>query len=129
MKAELNDISETAGPGSNGGGMVYVIADQITFTGGASCTAAVSGRIAVYYENTFSGNFTPGYLQKQDTADTPFNADFADPQTSAQHQGEYGAVTHIVDGGKEFSQVLFVHRAGEPLRLLQRMPPGNDRAG
>jgi RHS repeat-associated protein len=35
-----------------------------------------SGRIAVYYESTFSGNFTPGYLQKSDTADTIFNADF-----------------------------------------------------
>lgn len=43
---------------------------------GANYTAASAGRIAVYYENTFSGNFTPGYLQKQDTADTLFNADF-----------------------------------------------------
>ncbi len=39
-------------------------------------TAGGAGRIAVYYENTFSGNFTPGYLQKQDTPDTLFNADF-----------------------------------------------------
>ena len=41
-------------------------------------SAGVSGRIAIYYEaeNGFSGNFTPGHLQKSDTADTLFNADF-----------------------------------------------------
>jgi hypothetical protein len=34
------------------------------------------GRVAVYYENSFSGNFTPGYLQKLDQPDTIFNSDF-----------------------------------------------------
>jgi RHS repeat-associated protein len=113
-------LTHNAGSGGSGGGIVLLLANQISFTGtvsanggngaagspnasyaggagsggairieghtislntisltgGTNYTAAGSGRIAVYYENTFSGNFTPGYLQKQDTADTLFNADF-----------------------------------------------------
>jgi len=115
-----NPLEHFAGSGGNGGGIIFVVANQIAFTGALSAsgahgvagwpnasyaggagsggairiegntislntvsvtgrtnyTAAGSGRIAVYYENTFSGNLTPGYLQKQDTADTIFNADF-----------------------------------------------------
>ncbi len=41
-------------------------------------TAGGFGRIAVYYQNSFSGNFTPHYLQKQDTPDSIFQDDFDD---------------------------------------------------
>jgi RHS repeat-associated protein len=108
----LNNGRIPGSPGGNGGGIIFILANDITFggvisangvngghdggAGGAggsvriegdtialnSVTAnggsnGANGHIAVYYENTFSGTFgTPGYLQKQDTADTLFNADF-----------------------------------------------------
>ena len=70
-----------AGPNSGGGGAggsirlegYEISLANLTIAGSES---GGSGRVAVYYEHTFSGNFTPGYLQKLDTPDTLFNDNF-----------------------------------------------------
>jgi hypothetical protein len=45
--------------------------NAVNVSGGSPGQAGAGGRgrIAVYYENSFSGSFTPNYLQKQDTGD------------------------------------------------------------
>ncbi|MBU0513002.1 MAG: hypothetical protein KJ638_15045, partial [Chloroflexi bacterium] len=70
--------------GAGSGGSIRVeghdvALNTVSLQGGSASDAygyGGQGRIAVYYENTFSGNFTPGYLQKLNTADTIFNDDF-----------------------------------------------------
>ncbi len=88
ISAKGQDRPTSAGiyGGAGSGGSIRIEGNTITLNTGTVSAAGGSpsstygyggqGRIAVYYENTFSGNFTPGYLQKQDTADTLFNADF-----------------------------------------------------
>jgi hypothetical protein len=54
--------------------------------------------------------------------------DFADAQPTAQHEDEYGFVAGVIDHGKEGTQVVFLHRAGQALRLAQEVAAGDDRA-
>lgn len=68
--------------GGGSGGSIRVEGDDVSLNTvsviGGSSTGYLGGRgrIAVYYQASFVGNFTPHYLQKKDTTDSIFQDDF-----------------------------------------------------
>ena len=113
--------------GAGAGGAIRVEGYDVTLntasvSGGTSLEGpAGRGRIAVYYENTFSANFTPHYLQHGAAVDTIFNDDFetgdlsgwTSSQTdsgnlsasqSADYWGDYGLQAVINDNNAIYVQ-------------------------
>jgi RHS repeat-associated protein len=122
--------TEDGSPGGAGGGILWISAQTINFTGSLSANglngggrgggagaggsirlegndvqlgSAVTvsgaslqnqggrGRIAVYYQNTFTGSFTPQYLQKGNTADSIFQDDLESGDLSAWSTAQPGS--------------------------------------
>ena len=119
------------------GGSIRIQGHDVTLSsatvsaiGGTTATAGGKGRIAAYYENTFSGGFTPGYLEKDGTPDSLFAYDFETGSLSggpngqnppgwitptpqdddlaaseaADYWGDYGLRTEIDDNGDLYVQ-------------------------
>jgi len=119
------------------GGSIRIQGHDVTLSsatvsaiGGTTATAGGKGRIAAYYENTFSGGFTPGYLEKDGTPDSIFAYDFETGSLSggpngqnppgwitptpqdddlaaseaADYWGDYGLRTEIDDNGDLYVQ-------------------------
>jgi RHS repeat-associated protein len=84
-----NNPNAGADGGAGAGGSVRIEAqdvvelDDVNVDGGTFDANAGRGRVAVYYEDTFSAGFIPDYLQKQDTPDTLLNDDFETGDLSA----------------------------------------------
>ena len=52
---------------------------------------------------------------------------FRDTQATAQHKDEHGPVVGMIDSGEEQTQVVFLHRTGQALRLAEEVTMGQHR--